>query len=97
MPTHEESLRFLADYDRLSASQQKAFRRAVRLFRRGFDEGGFHPSLRVKGYKSAPGWYEMTWAPDGRALWRYGTPLQGKPGPHIVWLRVGTHDIFENR
>jgi hypothetical protein len=50
----------------------------------------------VKGYKSAPGWYEMTWAPDGRALWKYGTPLQGKPGPHIVWLRVGTHDVFEN-
>ncbi|WP_327677694.1 hypothetical protein [Kitasatospora sp. NBC_00458] len=36
---------------------------------------------------------ELTWAPDGRATFGYGTPLQ--PGdPHIVWRRIGTHEIF---
>ena len=67
----------------------------MRLFRAGLATGRFHPSLRVKSYKSAPGWNEMTWAPDGRALWTYGKPIPGRPGPHIIWLRVGTHDIFK--
>jgi hypothetical protein len=36
----------------------------------------------------------MTWAPDGRATWRYGA--EQVPGvPHVVWRRVGTHAIFK--
>ncbi|CAJ64832.1 hypothetical protein; putative signal peptide [Frankia alni ACN14a] len=55
----------------------------------------FHPSLRVKAFTSKPGLFEMTWAPDGRALWTYGDPLPGRgTDPHVIWLRVGTHDIF---
>jgi hypothetical protein len=96
LPTHEESLRFLADYHRLSAAEQAAFRRAVKLFRVGLLSGRFHPSLRVKSYKSVSGWNEMTWAPNGRALWAYGKPIPGGHGPHIIWLRVGTHDIYKD-
>ncbi len=37
----------------------------------------------------------MTWAPDGRALFRYGDPVcEGEP--HVVWLRIGTHDILDD-
>ena len=37
----------------------------------------------------------MTWAADGRATFRYGEPR--RPGePHVIWRRVGTHDIFDN-
>ncbi len=37
----------------------------------------------------------MSWANDGRALFTYGSsPHQGDT--HIIWLRVGTHDIFVN-
>ncbi|WP_256790359.1 hypothetical protein [Frankia sp. AvcI1] len=60
----------------------------------GLVAGVFHPSLRVKGYQSKPGWYGMTWAPDGRALWRYGDLIPGQPGPHSEWLQIGTHKIF---
>jgi hypothetical protein len=36
----------------------------------------------------------MTGAPDGRALFDYGDPVD--PGSrHVIWRRVGTHDIFE--
>lgn len=36
---------------------------------------------------------EMTWAPDGRATWQYGDEV--RPGvTHILWRRVGGHDIF---
>jgi hypothetical protein len=37
--------------------------------------------------------WEMTWAPDGRATFAYGPEvLAGQL--HIVWRRIGTHDIF---
>jgi hypothetical protein len=35
----------------------------------------------------------MTWAPDGRATFAYG-PSKRADEPHIIWLEVGTHDIF---
>ena len=38
--------------------------------------------------------WELTFAPDGRATFRYGP--QVRPGePHIVWLRVGTHAVLD--
>ncbi|WP_035697160.1 hypothetical protein [Glycomyces tenuis] len=53
------------------------------------------PGLRVKGIKGAPGIFELTWAPDGRATWSYGGErFEGEP--HIIWRRIGTHDIFKN-
>ncbi|MFL6127887.1 MAG: hypothetical protein ACJ73E_02335 [Mycobacteriales bacterium] len=40
-----------------------------------------------------PGVRELTWAPDGRATIECGR--EQKPGePHVVWRRVGTHDVF---
>ncbi|WP_165485715.1 hypothetical protein [Frankia sp. Cppng1_Ct_nod] len=95
MPTFQSLGRFRAEYDRLSQKDKAAFRAALPLFIAGVATGQFDPRLRVKGFKSEPGVYEMTWARNGRALWRYGDPIPGKPGPHIIWLRIGTHDIFE--
>ncbi|HEX3270763.1 MAG TPA: hypothetical protein VHR15_08940 [Ktedonobacterales bacterium] len=41
------------------------------------------------------GVFEMTWADDGRATFSYGT--SSVPGePHIIWRRVGSHDILQN-
>ncbi|CAI7980213.1 conserved hypothetical protein [Frankia sp. Hr75.2] len=94
MPTYEAAARFLADYQRLRPEQRGAFRVARRLFVEGLNQGSFHPSLRVKGFKTRPGVFEMSWAPDGRALFSYGPPLHGRPGPHVVWLRIGSHDVF---
>jgi hypothetical protein len=53
----------------------------------------FPAGLRVKGVQAAPGIFEMTWAPDGRATFEYGDAVI--PGEaHIVWHRVGGHEIF---
>ncbi|WP_239372351.1 hypothetical protein [Frankia sp. Cj5] len=95
VPTFDPVARFLAEYARLSPAERAAFTRARRLFCEGLLSGSFHPKLRVKGFKGEPGVYEMTWAYNGRALWQYGDPIPGKPGPHVEWLRIGTHDIFE--
>jgi hypothetical protein len=37
--------------------------------------------------------WEMSWSGDGRAIFRYGS--ERKAGEtHVVWLRVGGHEIF---
>ncbi|WP_406425560.1 hypothetical protein [Streptomyces sp. NBC_00842] len=53
----------------------------------------FRPGLRIKGVRVAPGVYELTWAPDGRATWSYGRELV-RGAHHIVWRRIGTHSIL---
>ncbi|MGW3269669.1 hypothetical protein [Streptomyces sp. NPDC001056] len=54
----------------------------------------FRPGLRIKGVRCAPGVYELTWAPDGRATWSYGRErIAG--ARHIVWHRIGTHSILD--
>lgn len=94
MPTFAWLPRFGADFDRLRPAQHAAFLAAVALFVDDLRAGErFRTGLRVKGVKGAPGISEMTWAPDGRATFQYGELV--RPGEaHIVWRRVGTHDIF---
>ena len=94
MPTYAWLARFRADFKRLTPQQQQAFLAAVRAFVEGLaGAGGFRSSLRVKGVKGASGIFEMTWAPDGRATFEYG-PSRVNGQPHVVWRRVGTHEIF---
>jgi hypothetical protein len=76
----------------LPRQQAERFRRVVTT-EFAPDVGRFRPGLRVKGLQGAPGVYEMTWAPDGRATWEYGE--ERHPGrPHVIWRRVGTHGVF---
>jgi len=38
-------------------------------------------------------WHQPMNAPDGRATWQFGEEVvDGQP--HIIWRRIGTHDIF---
>jgi hypothetical protein len=83
--------RFGADFDALSDGQQAAFLAAVILFVEDLRTGTFRPSLRVKGVKGATGVFEMTWAADGRAT--FGKSVAPGEG-HIIWRRVGTHEVF---
>ncbi|MEP7032875.1 MAG: hypothetical protein ABI879_02725 [Actinomycetota bacterium] len=56
--------------------------------------GRFRGSLRVKRMQGAEGIFEMTWEPeDGRATFEYGEELVAGD-PHIIWRRIGGHDIF---
>ena len=52
-------------------------------------------SLRVKRVQNVLGVWELSWTADGRATFQYGR--DGIPGqPHIIWRRIGSHDIFRN-
>ena len=93
VPTYEAEDRFWREFRRLSLEDQRRFRDARRELVSDLATRAFRPSLRVQRYQGDPGVWEMTWAPDGRALFRYGE--ERTPGsPHIVWLRIGSHDIF---
>jgi hypothetical protein len=95
VPTFEWVERFGRDWRNLGEAEQQRFREVIREeFVPDLDKGeGFRAGLRVKGVQGAPGVYEMTWAPDGRATWQYGP--ERRPGtPRIIWRRIGTHAIF---
>jgi hypothetical protein len=93
VPTHAERERFLREYQRLTSEQRRAFLAAVQMFVAGLVSGGLNPRLRIKRVRGQVGVWELTWAPDGRATFEYGDEV--RPGdPHIIWRRVGTHDIF---
>ena len=93
MPTHEELPRFLRDWQRLGPQQRRAFLDALTLFISGLANESFAPQLHVKRVQGEAGVWEITWAPNGRATFAYGPEvLAGQP--HIVWRRIGTHDIF---
>ncbi len=94
MPTFERLQRFDRDFAALSAEERDAFRAAVRKFVHDLERGrGFRKGLRVKGIRGAPGLFEMTWAANGRATFSYGASIR-EAEPHIVWHRVGTHDVL---
>ena len=93
-PTYESRPTFGRDYARLTAAQRKRFLAAVSdMIEDTRARRPFRPGLRVKRVQATADVWEMTWAPDGRATWQYGPEII--PGqPHIIWRRIGTHDIF---
>lgn len=94
MPTFERLRRFDRDFAALSEARKDAFRSAVEKFVVDLQrDQGFRKGLRVKGIRGAPGMFELTWAGDGRATFSYGESRH-EGEPHIVWHRVGTHDIL---
>lgn len=97
MPTHEEADQFWRDWKRLSAVEQRRFREAVKKFAEDLENlplGQFRGGLRVKPMQDADGVFEMTWErANGRATFQYGEERTGGD-PHIIWRRVGGHEIF---
>ena len=96
MPTHDEDPRFWRDYTHLSAMERVLFAAAYKKMVVDIQsKQGFRAGLRVKDVQGSPGVFEMTWAPDGRATFEYGTsPLPGDT--HIIWRRIGSHDILQD-
>jgi hypothetical protein len=96
MPTSDVLDSFRTDYKQLTHEQRQAFKAAVRQFVEDLKRGqGFRPGLRVKGVRIRKGVFEMTWSGDGRATFSYGTSPH--PGDvHIIWRRIGGHDILQN-
>jgi len=93
VPTFAQTDRFRRDFAGLTAAQKAAFRAAAAKFVADLPSGRFRPGLRVRGVQGAAGVFEMTWADDGRATFEYGPPVRGGE-IHVVWRRIGTHEVF---
>lgn len=93
-PTFEYRDQTVTDWARLDATDKDRFRKARDELVADLESGNSpRPGLRVKGVQGAPGIFEMTWAPDGRATFEFGAEI--KLGQrHIKWRRIGTHSIF---
>jgi hypothetical protein len=89
MPTYESLAAFQRQWAKLDAAQRAAFRRAVAVFIADLKAGeGFSPELRVHKLVNTEIW-SLTWAKDGRALFRFGAEIT--PGQtHIIWEAIGT-------
>lgn len=96
MPTYQRLPRFDEDWQALAPDQRQRFRAAVARFVEDLEAGRpFRPGLRVKGVQGAGAVMEMTFAPDGRATWQFGTEVKAGEA-HVVWRRIGTHDILRS-
>jgi hypothetical protein len=94
MPTFQVTPRFERDWKQLTSESRARFQRVITgQFVPDLAGGVFRAGLRVKGVQAAPGVFEMTWAPDGRATFCYG-PQQRSGEPHVIWRRIGTHEVF---
>jgi len=93
-PTFETADRFDVDWTRLSWPLRQRFLVAKNhLVADLRAKAGFRPGLRVKRVQGQDGVWEMTFAPDGRATFEYGPQVH--PGEaHLVWRRVGTHEVL---
>jgi mRNA-degrading endonuclease YafQ of YafQ-DinJ toxin-antitoxin module len=94
MPTFETTQRFDRDLRKLTRDQRHQFRNVIAAeFIPGLKAQQFPPRLRVKRVRSTAKVWQMSWAPDGRATFQYGAEQQ--PGEaHVIWRRIGTHDVF---
>lgn len=88
MPTYEALAAFQRQWGKLDAQQREAFKKALAVFIANLKAGGaFSPELRVLVNTEI---WSLTWAKDGRALFRYG-PEVAEGETHIVWEAIGTH------
>jgi hypothetical protein len=94
MPTYETEEPFLRDFHRLTADEQELFLTAVEKLVADLRVGVIRKGLRVKRYRRQEGVWELTWADDGRALFRYGPSIRTGDS-HVIRLRVGGHEIFD--
>jgi hypothetical protein len=92
---------FKGDWNRLSESERRLFRKVLPSFNESCDRMAADPSarfpasLRIKDVENAPGVLEMTWSfsgPDGRATFEWVT-IDGVRG--LRWRRIGSHAIFK--
>jgi hypothetical protein len=53
----------------------------------------FPAALRIHRVQGSAGIWEVTFAPDGRATFEYGDEIVAGE-PHIIWRRVGHHEVL---
>ncbi|HEY7355018.1 MAG TPA: hypothetical protein VH590_01085 [Ktedonobacterales bacterium] len=99
MPTYDVEDSFWRDWARLTKEEQRLFQLARRKLVHDLKQGkgirGARQGLRIKGVQKRKDVWEMTWADDGRATFQLGASAD--PGDaHVIWRRIGGHEILDN-
>lgn len=94
MVTYDRPAAFVRQFQKLTRAQQRQFLTALGEFVAALRDGSdFPPGLRIKRVKRTQNMWEMTWAADGRATFRYGDPARAGEA-HIEWVQIGSHSIL---
>jgi hypothetical protein len=95
VPTFERLARFDREFRRLPRELQRAFLAMLPAFIAALNvkPPSFPPTLRVKRVQGTRGVWELSFASDGRATFAYGDEVFAGE-PHVIWRRVGTHDVL---
>jgi hypothetical protein len=94
VPKYIRQRLFQAEYARLSAANQLAFKEAVMRFVVALKEGRLpDPGLGIRQMTNHPGIYEFHYSRSGRATFHYGSADRG-PDALVVWRRIGGHEIY---
>jgi hypothetical protein len=90
MPAYDALATVQRQWDMLDVQQREAFEKVLAVFIGNLTAGGaFSPELRVHKLADIEIW-SLTWAKDGRALFRYGAEVAERE-THIVWKAIGIH------
>jgi len=95
-PTFDRLAQFKRDYAKLTRPQRESFRVAVKKFVAPFSTtppGDFGEPL-VRELTEHPGYYELRFAADTRAIYTFGQAIR-RGQPHVVWCRVGSNDALD--
>jgi hypothetical protein len=97
VPTFESLARFDREFRRMPRELQAAFLAMLPTFIAALRASppSFPPALRVKRVQGRQDVWEITFAPDGRATFAYGEEVIAGT-PHLIWRRVGTHDVLRD-
>jgi hypothetical protein len=95
-PTFDRLAQFKRDYAKLTRSQRESFRAAVKKFVSPLSTappGDFGEPL-VRELTEHPGFYELRFAADTRAIYTFGQAIR-RGQPHVVWCRIGSNDALD--
>lgn len=94
-PTFDRLAQFKRDYVHLTPPQREQFRAAVKKFAAplGTPPGDVGEPL-VRELKNHPGFFELRYARDTRAIYTFGVAIR-RGQPHVIWCRIGSDDDLD--
>ncbi|HET7049475.1 MAG TPA: hypothetical protein VFI54_14525 [Solirubrobacteraceae bacterium] len=95
-PTFDRLAQFKRDYAKLTPPQRDLFRAAVKKFVAPFSTTppGEFGQPHIRELKEHPGYYELRFATDTRAIYTFGEAIR-RGQPHVVWCRIGSDGVLD--
>jgi hypothetical protein len=95
-PTFERLAQFKRDYAKLTPQQCQLFRAAVKKFVAPLSTTppGQPGEPLVRELQDHPGFFEMRFGGDARAIYTFGQAVR-RGQPHVIWCRIGSRDALD--